>query len=71
MRQGTKLTRSRDDRVIAGVAGGIGEYFGWSSTMLRFIFIVTGAGLGVYIILMILMPEPPVQLPKMKFQDLK
>jgi phage shock protein PspC (stress-responsive transcriptional regulator) len=71
MNQGTKLTRSRDDRVIAGVAGGIAEYLGWSSTMLRFLFIVTGAGVGVYIVLMILMPEPPELMPKIKLKDLK
>ena len=58
--QRKKLTRSRDDRVFAGVVGGIAEYFGWSSTVLRLVFVLSGAGLGLYIILMILMPEPDV-----------
>jgi phage shock protein C len=58
-----QLTRSRDDRVICGVAGGIAEYFGWDSTLVRFIFLVTGAGAGTYIVLMMLMPEPPELLP--------
>ena len=56
--QGKKLTRSRDDRVVAGVIGGIAEYLGWSSTALRWVCVLSGAGLGIYIILMILMPEP-------------
>ncbi len=60
--QPKKLFRSRDDRMIAGVCGGLGEYFGIDSTLLRLIFVfgafITGSGLfWVYIIMMILVPE--------------
>ena len=55
---GRRLTKSRDDYVVDGVAGGIAEYFGWSSTTLRWLFVLSGTGLGVYVVLMIIMPEP-------------
>ena len=53
-----RLTKSRDDYVFDGVIGGIAEYLGWSSTLLRVLFVVSGIGIGVYIALMLLMPEP-------------
>lgn len=56
--QNKKLTKSRDDRVVAGVIGGIAEYFGWSSTALRAVCVLSGVGIGIYIVLMIIMPEP-------------
>lgn len=37
-----QLTRSQDDRWILGVLGGIAEYFGWSSNVVRAIWIVLG-----------------------------
>jgi len=57
-----KLFRSRDDRMVAGVCAGLGEYFDIDPTLMRLIFvfgaIVTGSGLfWVYIIMMILVPE--------------
>ncbi|WP_125608214.1 PspC domain-containing protein [Lapidilactobacillus bayanensis] len=56
-----RLSRSTTDRKIAGVAGGLGEYFGIDSTIIRiifaFLFIFAGTGFIAYIILWILMPE--------------
>ncbi len=55
--------RSREDRVIAGVLGGIARRFGWNSTGLRVIFVVVSIlsaafpGILVYLILWLLMPE--------------
>lgn len=57
------LSRSRHDRMIAGVIGGIARRFGWSSTLLRVIYvlgsIVSAAfpGILVYLILWLLIPE--------------
>lgn len=56
-----KLTRS-NDRVFAGVAGGIAEYFNISKILARFLFLVFtiwthGMGLLLYIILIIFMPS--------------
>ena len=57
-----KLFRSRDDRMIAGVCAGLGEYFDIDPTLMRLIFVfgalVTGSGLfWVYLVMMILVPE--------------
>lgn len=58
-----KLTRSRHDRMIAGVCGGIAEYFGIDPTLVRvgyvFLSIISAAfpGVLVYILLAILMPQ--------------
>ena len=58
-----KLTRS-SDRIIGGVCGGIAEYFGWSPTLIRVLYVLVSVasvafpGILVYIILWIVMPKP-------------
>ena len=58
-----KLYRSTDDRFIAGVCGGMGEYFGADSTWVRLgwaaLTILTGLlpGIVLYIIAAIIIPE--------------
>lgn len=58
-----KLYRSRTDKKIAGVCGGIGQYFGIDSTVIRLVFVLFclagGSGLLVYIIAAIVMPDEP------------
>ncbi len=58
-----RLYRSRTDRQLAGVCGGLGEYFGVDPTIVRLIFIVLalagGPGLLLYIILALVIPEAP------------
>lgn len=61
-----KLYRSREDRMIAGVCGGLGEYFEVDPTLIRLLFVfgtfATGSGLlWVYLIMIIIVPEyvPP------------
>ena len=55
------LYRSKSDRMIAGVCGGLAKRFNISSTWVRlaFVFIVLlgGAGFLLYLILWIIMPE--------------
>lgn len=55
------LHRSTENKVIAGVAGGLGEYFEVDPIVFRIIFVllaVFGAsGVVIYIILWILIPE--------------
>lgn len=59
-----KLYRSRTDRMIGGVCGGLAEYFGIDATLVRLVaalllvFGVGSAGL-VYIIMWIVVPEKP------------
>jgi phage shock protein C len=54
-----RLTRSQHDRMVAGVAGGLGEYFGIDATIVRLIFvamtILGGHGILVYLILWLVM----------------
>lgn len=56
-----RLYRSRSDRRVAGVAGGLAEYFNVDATLVRIVFILLtlagGPGLLLYIILWLLMPE--------------
>ena len=58
MRPGS-LTRSQTDKRIAGVAGGIGEYFGIDPTLIRIAFVIgafMGWGILAYIVLWIVLP---------------
>lgn len=58
-----RLMRSRDDRVIAGVCGGLGEYLGVDAVLIRIAALILlfagGAGFFLYIIGWIAMPEAP------------
>ncbi len=56
-----RLYRSRTDRQIAGVCGGIAAYFNTDPTIVRLLFVLLalagGPGLILYIILAIIIPE--------------
>ena len=58
-----KLYRSRSDRLIAGVCGGLAKYFGIDSTWMRLIFLIClllgGLTLLVYIVMWIIVPLRP------------
>jgi len=58
-----KLWRSRQDRKIAGVCGGLGEYFGVDPFWMRLIFVVFflagGAAFIAYIIMWLIIPLEP------------
>ncbi len=60
-----KLMRSNSDRTIAGVCGGLGEYFNIDSTIVRLIFVLLalfgGHGLLIYLILLLVMPDQQSQ----------
>ena len=57
------LARSLNDRMIAGVLGGIARRFGWNSTLLRILYVVVSIGgaafpgVLVYLILWLLIPN--------------
>jgi len=56
------LERSRNDRVIAGVCGGIAKSLGWNSTAVRILYVIVSIasvafpGLLVYFVLALVMP---------------
>jgi len=67
-----KLCRSREDRDIAGVCGGLAEYLGWDSGRLRIVWVLATiftafAGVVVYLALWYLMPEEPA--PALNFES--
>ena len=58
-----RLYRSRTQRMIGGVCGGLGEYFDIDPTIVRLLFVVTalagGPGLLAHIIMLIVVPSQP------------
>ena len=59
-----KLYRSRQQKMIGGVCGGLAEYFDLDVSLIRVIwaigtFLSAGAGILVYIIMLIVFPEAP------------
>lgn len=60
--QGKQLYRSCKNRILGGVCGGLGEYFEIDPILVRLIMIllaVGGAGIVLYIIAWIIIPEDP------------
>ena len=58
-----ELLRSRDDRMIAGVCGGLAKWLGWDPTAVRALYVLVSffsvafPGISVYIILALVMPS--------------
>jgi phage shock protein C len=59
-----KLFRSRKDRMIGGVAGGLGEFLNIDTTVVRLLFVffalAGGPGLLVYLVMLLVVPEEPM-----------
>lgn len=59
------LQRSRKNKMIAGVCGGIAKWLGWDPTWVRVIYVLVSIlsaafpGILIYVILWIVMPEAP------------
>lgn len=57
------LHRSRQNRVLAGVCGGIAEWLGWNPTIVRIAYVIVSIlsagfpGTIVYLVLWLLMPN--------------
>jgi len=56
-----KLYRSRKERVVAGISGGLGEYFNVDPIIFRILFVVltfvNGIGVFIYLVLWIAVPR--------------
>jgi len=56
-----RLCRSRTDRKLAGVCGGVAAFLGWDPTLVRVLWIVLtllgGSGVLIYLILWLAMPD--------------
>ena len=63
MAETRKLYRSKTNRVLAGVCGGLAEYFGLDATLIRVLFVLLavlgGAGLVLYVAMWIIVPNQP------------
>jgi phage shock protein C len=63
--QTKRLYRSRHDRMIGGLCGGLGEYFGIDPTVVRLLFVlaalVGGHGILAYLILLVIVPLEPAE----------
>ena len=58
-----RLYRSRQDRFLGGVCGGLGQYFGIDPVIVRLAFVLlltTGIGFLAYLVLWIVVPEQPL-----------
>ena len=58
-----KLYRSRTNRQVAGVCGGLAEHFNLDATLLRVLFVVLavlgGSGIVIYVAMWIIVPQEP------------
>lgn len=63
MANANPLLRSRSNRVVAGVCGGIAKWLGWNASLVRVLFVVISVlsvafpGIIVYLILWMIMPQ--------------
>jgi phage shock protein C len=63
MDAGRKLYRSKSNRQVAGVCGGLAEYFNLDPTLIRVLFIILavlgGSGVILYVAMWIIVPKQP------------
>lgn len=61
MEEPRKLYRSRNQRMIAGVCGGLADYFNVDATLVRVLFLLLavfgGTGLVIYIVMWVIVPD--------------
>lgn len=74
LHQSKKLYKSRTDKKIAGICGGLAKYFGINSNIIRLLFVITfflttGAPIIVYIALAIALDKEPTDV--MVMEDLE
>jgi phage shock protein C len=62
-----RLTRSRSNRIIAGVCAGLADYLGVDRVLVRIAFVVlafgAGVGIALYVLAWILIPEEDPNAP--------
>ena len=57
----SKLRKSKQHKMLAGVCGGVAEYLNWDPTLVRVLFVILGFSYGfavvMYLLLAIIMPN--------------
>jgi len=60
-----RLYRNQHNKILAGVCSGLGDYFNIDPVIIRLLWVVLtifgGAGILIYIIAWIIIPEKPIQ----------
>lgn len=58
-----RLLRSRRNKMVAGVCGGLAEYFGWDPTIVRVLFVLSlflpGPQILAYVLAWVIIPKEP------------
>jgi phage shock protein C len=61
MEEPRKLYRSRTQRMLGGVCGGLAEYFNIDATVMRVLFLILaafgGSGIVLYLVMWIVVPD--------------
>ena len=61
MEEPRKLYRSQNQRMLAGVCGGLAEYFNVDATLIRVLFLILavfgGSGLVIYVVMWLIVPD--------------
>lgn len=61
MEEPRKLYRSETQRMLAGVCGGLAEYFNIDATVVRVLFLILavfgGSGIVLYLVMWIVVPD--------------
>jgi phage shock protein C len=57
----SRLYRSEKNKIVAGICGGIGEYFNFDPTIIRLVFVLVtifgGGGVLIYLVLWLVVPS--------------
>ncbi len=68
-----KLYRSRKDKIIGGVCGGLAKYFEIDPVLIRILFVLLTlfhlSGVFIYLILLILIPQEPFNPDEIEIKD--
>ncbi len=63
MNETKRLYRSKTDKMVAGVAGGLAQYLAVDPTIVRLVFLLLffagGSAIPIYLIMWIIMPLEP------------
>ncbi len=68
-----RLYRSQKERMIGGVCGGLGDFFNVDPIIFRLIFVLmllgAGSGVLVYIVMMLIIPEEPIEIEPTEYTE--
>lgn len=54
-----KLTKTHNGKILTGVCAGLEKKYGLNAWIFRALFLLSGIGIPVYIVMAIILPEEP------------